>query len=75
MKTSVILGLLGAVEARKHLTKVNGKRIRSPRVEGSCEPACIFEDSDKRNYWCFDFTEPHNKIGWEWIQELADTDT
>ena len=67
MKKSLILGLLGAVEARKHLVKPSGKKVTSPKVLGNCEPACIFEDDAKRNYWCFDFTDPHSKLGWEWL--------
>ena len=41
---------------------------------GDVEPACVFEDDDKKNYWCLDFTDPHAKCGWEWLQELSETD-
>ena len=49
MKKSIAIGLLTAAEARKHLMKPSGKRVRSPKVLGNCEPACIFEDDDMRN--------------------------
>ena len=74
MKKSIAIGLLTAAEARKHLMKSNGQRVRSPKVLGNCEPACIFEDDDKKNYWCLNFTDPHCKLGWEWLQELSETD-
>lgn len=73
-KTLSALGLLTAAEGRKHLVKPSGKRIRQPRVRGDCEPACIFEDEGQRNYWCLDFDDPHCKLGWEWVQELNETD-
>ena len=77
MKKSIAVGLVtAAVEGRKHLMRPSGKRIRSPKVcaTSNCEPVCIFEDDEKRNYWCLDFTDPHAKAGWEWIQDLNETD-
>ena len=71
MNKSVIVGLIvAAAESRKHLVNSSGKRLREPKVCASgddCDPACIFEDDDKRNYWCIDFKTPHVKVGWEWL--------
>ena len=78
MKKAIAVGLISAaVESRKQLVKPSGKRINNPKVEATsknCDPACLFEDDDKKNYWCLDFTDPHVKMGWEWLQDFAETD-
>ena len=73
MKKSACLGLIAAVEARKHLVTPSGKRIKEPLVGDVCDPVCIFEDEAKTNYWCLEFTDPHSKMGWEWLQSLTET--
>lgn len=77
MKKSAVIGLLLAVvEGRKQLVKYSGDRIK-PKLSASsaaCDDVCIFEDDDKKNYWCFEFEDPHVKAGWEFVQNLAETD-
>ena len=78
MKKSLVIGLVSAaVEGRKHLVRPSGRRITNPPKvcdDETCDPVCIFEDEDKKNYWCLDFKTPHSKIGWEWVQDLNETD-
>lgn len=56
------------VDARKQLI-ANGsdRKLMKPVVE-ECDNLCIFKDAEQRNFWCFDFSEPNLKMGWEWKQ-------
>lgn len=59
----------GQVEARKQLvSKGNEDRIVQSPLVADCENICLFKDQEQKNYWCFDFSTPNLKMGWEWKQ-------
>ncbi len=64
------LGLMllnGGVHARKELVNNSERMVGNPVVE-NCDNICIFKDTEEKNFWCFDFSTPHIKAGWQWDQ-------
>ena len=59
--------MLGGVDARKNLVN-NAERVVGTPVVEDCDKICLFKDVDEKNYWCFDFSTPHIKLGWQWDQ-------
>ena len=57
--------MLGGVDARKNLVN-NAERVVGTPVVEDCDKICLFKDVDEKNYWCFDFSTPHIKLGWQW---------
>ena len=62
-------------EARKQLVDGYEQRVKTrhdPFVASeTCEDLCVFgaNDGEFKNFWCFTFTEPVLRLGWEYNQD------
>ena len=57
--------LTNGVDARKEMVNAANRQVGTPNVR-DCDNVCLFKDIEERNYWCFDFSTPHVKAGWQW---------
>ena len=71
---------MDVADARKQLVDANERRItthRDPTVASeTCEDQCVFgvNDGETKNFWCFTFTEPVIRVGWEYNQDANTSD-
>ena len=65
--------MMSGVDTRKHMVNNSERQVGTPNVR-DCENLCLFKDADEQNYWCFDFSTPHIKAGWQWDQTNSTDD-
>ena len=65
---AVALLFAEGIDARKLLVNNSERKVGDPIV-GDCDNVCLFKDVDELNFWCFDFSTPNAKAGWQWDQD------